>query len=85
MEFNQYLSILCGNASIINNSKNHVMNSITKQIPIKYHFIRWQAGKNVVKLDYVATKEQIEDIFTKPLPSDIFEYLRRKLGVVFVP
>ena len=35
-----------------------------------------------VKLEYVNTKEQIADIFTKPLPKDAFLYLRGKLGVI---
>ena len=35
-----------------------------------------------VRLEYVNTKEQIVDIFTKPLPKDAFLYLRSKLGVI---
>ena len=61
------------------------MHSKTKHIPIKYHFIREQDVENVVKLDYLDKKEQIADIFTKSLPRNTFEYLRSKLGVVFVP
>ena len=40
--------------------------------------------QKIVKLDYVSTKEQIVDIFTKPLAKEPFEYLRDKLGVVSV-
>ena len=35
-----------------------------------------------IKLEYVHTKEQIADIFTKPLPKGVFLYLRGKLGVI---
>ena len=35
-----------------------------------------------VRLEYVNTKEQIAEIFTKPLPKDAFLYLRGKLGVI---
>ena len=35
-----------------------------------------------VKMEYVYTKEQIADIFTKALPKDAHEYLRGKLGVI---
>jgi hypothetical protein len=31
----------------------------------------------VVKLEYVPSKEKITYIFTKPLPRDSFEYLKR--------
>ena len=36
----------------------------------------------VVKLQYVATDEQVVDVLTKPLSKVKFEYLRDKLGVV---
>ena len=32
-------------------------------------------------MEYIHKKEQIADIFTKPLPKDAYEYLRGKLGV----
>jgi hypothetical protein len=33
----------------------------------------------------VGTKEQVEDIFTKPLPWEAFEYLCQRLGVISTP
>jgi hypothetical protein len=36
-------------------------------------------------VEYVGTKEHITDIFTKPLPREAFNYLRKKLGVVSTP
>eukprot|EP00253_Pinus_taeda_P016932 PITA_16932 len=76
------ISILCDNTSAINLSKNPVMHSKTKHIPIKYHFLREQVIEEKVKLEYVPSKEQVADILTKPLPKDTFEYLRQKMGVV---
>eukprot|EP00253_Pinus_taeda_P008562 PITA_08562 len=76
------ISILCDNTSEINISKNLVMHSKTKHIPIKYHFLREQVLEQKVKLVYVPSKEQVADILTKPLPRETFEYLRQKLGVV---
>ena len=35
-----------------------------------------------VRLECVNAKEQIVDLFTKPLPKDAFLYLRGKLGVI---
>ena len=63
-------------------SKNPIMDSKTKHIPIKYHFLREQVSQKTVKLEYVDTKEQIADIFTKPLPKEDFEHLRWRLGVI---
>jgi hypothetical protein len=40
VEYDHLISILCGNTSAINISRNLVMHSKTKHIPIKYHFLR---------------------------------------------
>jgi hypothetical protein len=84
VSINEPISIKCDNTSAISISKNPVLHSKTKHIPIKYHFLREQVAQKIVKLDYVSTKEQIADIFTKPLAREPFEYLRDKLGVVSV-
>ena len=76
------IPIMCDNTSAISISKNPIMHSKTKHIPIKYHFLREQALEHKVKLEYVPSKEQVADIFTKPLPREAFEYIRQKLGVV---
>eukprot|EP00253_Pinus_taeda_P002693 PITA_02693 len=76
------MSILFDNISAISISKNPVMDSKTKHMPIKHHFLRKQVLEQMVKLEYVPSKEHVVDIFTKPLPRETFEYLRQKLGVV---
>ena len=48
----------------------------------KYHFVKEQVAEKNIKLEYVGTKEQIIDIFTKPLPHEAFEYIRQKLGIL---
>ena len=57
VECEQPISIFCDNTSAINVSKNPVLHSKTKHIPIKYHFVREHVVGNVVKLEYVDTKE----------------------------
>ena len=71
----------CDNTSAINISNNLVMHAKTKHIAIKYHYVRELVEDKQVKMEYIHTKEQIADIFTKPLPKDAYEYLRGKLGV----
>ena len=65
--------------------KNFVLHSKTKHISIKYHVLREKATEKETRLDYVSTKDRIADTFTKPLPKDIFEYLRGMLGVMPLP
>ena len=57
------------------------MHAKTKHIAIKYHYVRELVEEKQVKMEYINSKEQIDDIFIKPLPKDTFEYLRGKLGV----
>ena len=85
VNYEEPISILCDNTSAINISKNPVMHLKTKHIPIKYHFLREHVIDKHVKLEFVGTKEQVADIFTKPLPRETFEYLRDRLGVIPAP
>ena len=85
LKYDDPTPILCDNTNAINISKNPVIHSKTKHIPIKFIFLREHVTKKNIRLEYVETKEQIADIFTKPLPRETFEYLRQKLGVISSP
>ena len=85
VKYDEPIPILCDNTSAINISKNPMMHSKTKHIPIKFHFLREQVAEKNIKLEYVEIREHISNIFTKPLPREIFEYLRQKLGVISFP
>ena len=74
--------LYCDNTSAINISKNPVMHAKIKHIAIKYHYVRELVEDKQVKMEYINSKEQIDDIFAKPLPKDAFEYLRGKLEVI---
>ena len=54
----------------------------SKHIEIKYQYIRDMVEKEAVKLQYIATDEQVADVLTKPLSKVKFVYFRDKLGVV---
>ena len=58
----------CDNTSAISVSKNLVLHSKTKHIPIKYHFMREQVTNRVIQLNFIPSIEQTTDIFTEPLP-----------------
>ena len=74
--------IYCNKTSAINISKNHVMHTMTKHIAIKYHYLRELVQDKIARMEYVNTKEKLEDIFTKALPKEPHEYLRNQLGVL---
>ena len=81
-EITESMILYCDNTSAINILRNPVMHAKTKHIAIKYHYVRELVEDKEVKMEYINIKEQIADIFTKPLPKDSFEYLRGKLGVI---
>ena len=70
------------NQSRIKLSKNLVFHDKSKHIKVRYHYIRDIVEKGVVKLQYLATDEQVADVLTKPLSKVKLEYFREKLGVV---
>ena len=57
LEYDEPISIYCNNISAINISRNPMMHSKMKHIPIKYHFLQeYVADKNII-VEYVGTKE----------------------------
>jgi hypothetical protein len=85
VEYDEPIPIYCDNTSAISISKNPVMQSKTKHIPIKYQFLREQVVEKNIIVEYVGTKEQVAYIFTKSLPREAFEYLCQRLGFIYTP
>ena len=52
-------NILCDNQSCIELIENPVFHDKSKDIEIKYHFIRDMVQKGALKLKYVPTEEQV--------------------------
>ena len=52
----------------------------TKHIAIKYHHFHIFVTNGDVEIQHIETKEQITDIFTKPLDSELFGYLRYNIN-----
>ena len=73
--------ILCDNTNAINLYKNSVHHSRTKHIKVRHHFLRDHVAKNVIKLEFIPTKDQLADIFTIPLDERQFTKIRRNLGI----
>ena len=78
----EHVPIKCDNSSAINISKNLVQHSRTKHIEIRHHFLKDHAQKGDITLEFVSTKDQLADIFTKPLSEEQFVDIRRQLGVI---
>jgi hypothetical protein len=48
----------------------------------KHHFIRDHVARGDIDLAYVCTKDQLADIFMKPLDEARFGYLRNELNII---
>jgi hypothetical protein len=74
--------LLCDNESAIRMVDNPVEHSRTKHIDIWYQFLRDHQQRGDIEIAYVSTKEQLADIFTKPLDEKTFSKLRNELNVL---
>ena len=77
--------LLCDNQSAISISKNPVFHSRTKHIKMREHFIRELVKNKEIVIEYLNTKSQLADLFTKPLDVQRFEFLRMSIGVCASP
>ena len=80
--FKKKIPILCDNTSAINLAKNPIQHSRSKHIDIKHHFTKDHVQKEDIELSFVNTKDQIANIFTKPLVEDHFCYIKNLLNMI---
>lgn len=64
------------NQACIAMSKNPVNHARNKHILLKYFYLRELNEQQIVRLEYIATTNQVADILTKPVTRQIFTHLR---------
>lgn len=69
------------NQSTIRLIKNPEFHKRTKHVEVQYHYVREQLKNGTIDPQYVCSNEQLADIFTKPLPKEIFRKLSQGLGL----
>ena len=72
----------CDNKSAIDLSKNSKHHARTKHIDIQYHFVRDYIERNIFKLQYINTKEQLVDALTKALNINSFRNFTKRINIV---
>ena len=60
---------------------NHVFHSKTKHFEIDLHFIKDKVTRGELEISFVAGRDQIANVLTKPLPYYKFSCFRSKLKV----
>lgn len=51
----------------------------SKHIGLRYHYLKEKIDEIEIKLDYVATDDQLADLLTKPLPPSRFKTMKRHM------
>ncbi|GKB12366.1 ribonuclease H-like domain-containing protein [Tanacetum coccineum] len=77
--------VYCDNVSAVYMSVNPVQHQRTKHIKIDIHFVRDMVTAGQVRVLHMPSRFQYADIFTKGLPSALFEEFRSSLSVRLPP
>ena len=75
------ITLFCDNQSTLKAARNPVYHEQLKHIELWFHFIRENVVAGTVETLYVQTRDQIADIFTKPLGKQRFIKLRDEMGI----
>ena len=64
-----------------NISENSVQHDRTKHVEIDRHFIKEKLENKIISLPFVRSKDQLADILTKAVASEVFNNTLCKLGI----
>jgi hypothetical protein len=83
MDFSQEkaINIRVDNKSAIELVKDPVHHERSKHINVRFHFIREHMKNDDVEMTNVASHDQVTNIFTKPLPAELFNMFNKLLGM----
>ena len=69
------------NQGAISLVKNPVLHQRTKHIDIQYHIVRSASERNIIRVEWVQSKNMIADILTKGLPRELHDNCVKGLGL----
>ena len=73
------ISLWCDNQATIACVQIDGGNKLRHMVEIKRDYVKECVKKNMIKAEWVCSKEQLADIFTKPLPFETHTYLTNKI------
>ena len=71
----------CDNLGATYMCANPIFHARTKHVEIDYHFVRDRVVSGDIQVNFISTKDQLANIFTKTLPKDKLIYFIHKLGI----
>ena len=75
------LILNCNNQGVITLAKDNKFHARTKHIDVRYHFIREAVEDRKVMVQYIPTRDNVSNIFTKLLAKAKFQELAELLGL----
>jgi len=82
IKYEASMSLACDNKSVISTAHNLVQHDRTKHVEIDRHFIKEKLDNGLIATEYIPSRLQLVDIFTKGLPTKQVEDLTCKLGMI---
>jgi len=73
--------IWCDNLGATYLSMNLVFHARTKHVEVDYHFFRDRVAKKEIQIRFISSRDQLSDVFTKPLSTSSFTAFRFKFQV----
>jgi len=77
--------VYCDNVSAVYLSSNPVQHQRTKHVEIDIHFVREKVALGHARVLHVPTTSQYADVFTKGLPTSLFQEFRSSLTISDAP
>ena len=74
-------TLFCDNLSALHMSINPVFHARTTHVEMDDHFVREKVAQGLLVTKFVASSQQLADLFTKPLPKDAFLKFISNLGL----
>ena len=82
IDASQATVLKCDNEAAIKIANYHMVTPRSKHFDPKFHFVREQVAEGNIALTFIPGKDNVADIFTKPLSKVKFSNFRAQLGLI---